>query len=144
MATKTWNEQTFNLGNGICVYCSSADTRNGFKHTAEMWDKNYNKVSVKICYLNRTWEEYDYQSVLAKLFNKLGKEYAVIFNLWDIAHKESEKEKWDGVYNEFLNEYEKLSPKNKERIAKIGVCTCIEQVNGLIQIAKQLNALNCK
>lgn len=50
------------------VLCGSESTRNGFRHL--LWDcdileatrKNYNN---KRCYLNRTWERYQYESLLS-------------------------------------------------------------------------------
>jgi hypothetical protein len=51
-------------------------TRNGFnKHEAALIIPSFllngsEKERVKICYLNRTWEQYTYQSVIHKLIEK--------------------------------------------------------------------------
>ena len=49
------------------IYCKCENTRNGFKHVATMY---YNKNTyVAVCYyLNRTWECFEYQSVIRKLY----------------------------------------------------------------------------
>jgi hypothetical protein len=60
----------FNLGKGIEAVCDAKKTRNGFKHTATLFVNNQEMDSVKICYLNRTWERYEFQSVLKKLIDE--------------------------------------------------------------------------
>lgn len=52
------------------VVCDWQKTRNGFKHTADLLRNNSSVLSVKICYLNRTWESFEYQSVLEKLYKQ--------------------------------------------------------------------------
>ena len=49
------------------IYCKYENTRNGFKHVATMY---YNRNTyVAVCYyLNRTWECFEYQSVIRKLY----------------------------------------------------------------------------
>lgn len=47
------------------------DTSYGFRHVATIQDKNYNDITfTKACYYNRTWESYDYQSVIHKAIDK--------------------------------------------------------------------------
>jgi len=63
----------FNLDNIYSVVCETKDTRNGFKHTAIVCKKSYdgkssqNIYETKICYLNRTWERFTYESILLKV-----------------------------------------------------------------------------
>ena len=49
------------------IYCKYENTRNGFKHVATMY---YNRNTyVAVCYyLNRTWDCFEYQSVIRKLY----------------------------------------------------------------------------
>jgi hypothetical protein len=58
----------FRINDDWSVVADTKKTRNGFKHTAVLMDK-YSRVrdEVKINYLNRTWESYEYESVLNKL-----------------------------------------------------------------------------
>lgn len=54
------------------VKCESVSTRNGFKHVARVSDSNFNFVfETKINYLNRTWESFQFQSVLEKAKNMI-------------------------------------------------------------------------
>ena len=55
-------------GKKFMVICSWSNTRSGFKHTAEVQDeRGYTLNTAKICYYNRTWERYEYQSVIHKV-----------------------------------------------------------------------------
>jgi hypothetical protein len=59
----------FKLNERISVVCDSAKTRNGFKHVATLLVDGQERDKAKICYLNRTWESYEYQSVLQKIIS---------------------------------------------------------------------------
>lgn len=62
--------KVFKMSKNIEVVCEALKTRNGFKHTATLFVDGKERESVKICYLNRTWERYEYQSVLRKILNE--------------------------------------------------------------------------
>jgi hypothetical protein len=49
------------------VICFTEDTRNGFKHVAIMEGTNENTSAN---YINRTWESFEYETVLNKLINE--------------------------------------------------------------------------
>ena len=53
---------------GYTFVCKFVKTRNGFKHVCEVYnEKTESKLfEVKINYLNRTWESYEFASVLNK------------------------------------------------------------------------------
>lgn len=59
--------RTFIISKKIEVICDSKSTRNGFKHTATLFYSGSECESVKCNYINRTWESYEYESVLQKL-----------------------------------------------------------------------------
>jgi hypothetical protein len=61
---------TFKINENLEVVCNWKKTRNGFKHEATLLKNGRETESVKICYLNRTWESYEYQSVLEKLLSQ--------------------------------------------------------------------------
>jgi hypothetical protein len=62
----------FNVNNDITIVCEWVKTRNAFKHTATLMRKGIEDCEVKICYSNRTWESYEFQSVILKLADKVG------------------------------------------------------------------------
>jgi len=57
----------FELKDGYSVVCNWRKTQRAFKHEARLFlnGREFGK-SVKINYLNRTWEAYEYQGVLGK------------------------------------------------------------------------------
>lgn len=63
--TKNYNGKIYN------VICDWQRTRYGVRHLAELQDENgYIIAKDKVCYYNRTWESYEYQSVCIKVCNK--------------------------------------------------------------------------
>jgi len=61
--------KTYNFGDGYQVICRSENTRYGFRHLCEL-TKNYNVIAkTKACYYNRTWESYEFQSVIHSAIN---------------------------------------------------------------------------
>ena len=83
------------------IYCKCENTRNGFKHIATMY---YNKNSyVAVCYyLNRTWECFEYQSVIRKLYYIISDEM-----------KEKAVEEWKTTKGK-----KRISKTERERIYK--------------------------
>lgn len=59
----------FNLDGVYNVVCNTADTRSGFKHQATLCRNGGSIATSKICYLNRTWERFTYESILNKIIN---------------------------------------------------------------------------
>jgi len=57
----------FNLDKRFSVICDSKSTRSGFKHIASLTSGGYSVCDTKICYTNRTWESFEYESVLKKI-----------------------------------------------------------------------------
>jgi len=56
----------FKLNNTYSVVCDSKGTRSGFKHIASLLRNGSEINKTKICYLNRTWEGFTYETVLLK------------------------------------------------------------------------------
>ena len=83
------------------IYCKCENTRNGFKHVATMY---YNRNTyVAVCYyLNRTWECFEYQSVIRKLFYTISDEM-----------KEKAVEEWKTTKGK-----KRISKTERERIYK--------------------------
>jgi hypothetical protein len=62
------NMRIFKLDGVYNVVCESLPTRSGFKHTAHLIKNDYSEVyTTKINYYNRTWECYEYESILIKV-----------------------------------------------------------------------------
>lgn len=59
-----------NKSKDIVIICDTMRTRNGFKHEARLLKCGFEVDSVKINYLNRTWESFEYESVINKLLDQ--------------------------------------------------------------------------
>ena len=57
----------FNFDDIYNVVCNWKKTRTGFKHTASLCKNGQSIYETKICYLNRTWERFEYESILLKV-----------------------------------------------------------------------------
>ena len=60
----------FKITPTIEVSCQYKDTRNGFKHTADLYMNGEKTMSVKVNYTNRTWEKFEFDTVLLRLAEK--------------------------------------------------------------------------
>jgi len=77
----------FKINENISIVCNGVNTRNGFKHTANLIINGIDVLETKICYLNRTWESYEYESVINKL-----KEIATEKGIVNFKEVETEKQ----------------------------------------------------
>lgn len=59
--------KTFKITKHLQAVCESQNTRYGFRHIANLLRDGYEIGSAKCCYYNRTWESFEYQSVLEQL-----------------------------------------------------------------------------
>lgn len=66
----------FNLNKIYNVVCNSENTKYGFSHMASLHKNGFKIAQAKSCYYNRTWECYEFESVLIKVIkeNFTGKE----------------------------------------------------------------------
>jgi hypothetical protein len=62
--------KTFKINKDFEIICEWKKTRNGFKHEAVLLENGNEIDRTKICYLNRTWERFDFESVIRKLLDK--------------------------------------------------------------------------
>ena len=105
---------TINNGETIVINCYTTDTRNGFCHHAESFI-NGNWEHSRISYCNRTWESFEYESMLSKHIDKFPKamrgELRAI--LIDKTAKE-EHERCEKQLATFTKVFNSLSDKGKE------------------------------
>lgn len=62
--------KSFKITEHLEVVCESQSTRSGFRHLAYMLRDGNEIATGKCCYLNRTWESYQFQSVLFEVVRK--------------------------------------------------------------------------
>lgn len=59
--------RTFTLDKNYTIVCDFVKTRSGFKHVATLLRNGEEIDDTKVCYLNRTWESFEFETVLRKL-----------------------------------------------------------------------------
>jgi len=57
----------FNLSKEYNVVCNWENTRYGFRHIAVLHKNGFELARAKTCYYNRTWERFEFESVLIKV-----------------------------------------------------------------------------
>lgn len=57
----------FQLDNIYTVVCDFKGTRSGFKHTANLRKNGLIVSEIAVKYLNRTWESFEYETILKKV-----------------------------------------------------------------------------
>ena len=60
----------FTLDNENNVVCRWENTRYGFRHLATLHKTGFEIARAKICYYNRTWERFEFESVLIKIIRE--------------------------------------------------------------------------
>lgn len=60
----------FKVNENIEIVCDSVGTRYGFRHEARLFVNGYEKDKAKVCYYNRTWEAFEFDTVISKLLEK--------------------------------------------------------------------------
>lgn len=125
MAVNQYNVRYFSAkanGKEIEFRCYTTDTRSGFCHTAHYVGWDYDLTDTKASYYNRTWERFDYESVLKRAIDKLPSEIRqqVYDQIIDGKAAEEEK-KAEEQFEAFKNLHDGLSEENKERLANSGI-----------------------
>lgn len=63
---------TFKINKHYEIVCEWKKTQTAFKHVATLLRDGKEIDSTKICYLNRTWESFEFESVINKLLDNTG------------------------------------------------------------------------
>ena len=125
MASKQYDIQYFTAkvnGEEIEFRCYTTNTRCGFCHTAHLMGWKYDITDTKASYYNRTWERFEYESVLKRAIEKLPKDIQQPVYDQIIDHKAAEEEqKAEDMFNSFKGLYDGLNEENKERLANSGI-----------------------
>jgi len=69
------------------IVARSEKTRNGFRHVVEYYKDGRMVETAKVCYLNRTWESYDFETAIRKLLEKMNMDDAEKRHIIDVCAK---------------------------------------------------------
>ena len=143
MAAKRYNQQNFYIYNPVTneqysFLCWTTKTRNGFCHTCYCLETD---TTSKASYLNRTWESYDYQSVLRKAFSKFPKEMHAEFYEWDSAKVREEHYKAEEQLEKFKQLHDGLTDGQKDALKNVTLQTQ-QDVDSIMSIMAMANVIN--
>ena len=69
--SKSWSHKLFHVNDKMTISCHAESTRYGFRHLAHLMVNGCSTGdSAKACYYNRTWERFEFQSVIRELAEK--------------------------------------------------------------------------
>ena len=125
MAVKQYDVRYFTAkvnGKEIEFRCYTTDTRCGFCHTAHYVGWDYDLTDTKASYYNRTWERFEYESVLKRAIDKLPEDVRQQVYAQIIEGKAAEEEKQaEEMVKSFEALHSALSTEDKERLANSGI-----------------------
>ena len=156
MAYALRNRQLFEAtvnGQKFTFTCYSQSTSYGFRHICTL---GYNNTDVcryikgdiisKACYCNRTWERFQYETVLRQGIENLNESKEVKQALHDIlidGKAQAEHEQAEKEIQAFQNLYNQTSQEFKDRIANSGIVmnsdSDVQAVKGLMLIDILMN-----
>lgn len=156
MAYALRNRQLFSAtvnGKEFNFTCYSQSTNYGFRHICTL---GYNNTDVcryikgdiigKACYYNRTWERFQYETVLRQGIENLNESKEVKQALHDIlidGKAQAEHEQAEKEIQAFQNLYNQTSQGFKDRIANSGIVmnsdSDVQAVKGLMLIDILMN-----
>lgn len=59
----------FSLNDEYNIVCNWQNTKYGFRHLATLHRNGFEIAKAKCCYYNRTWECFEFETVLEKIVN---------------------------------------------------------------------------
>ena len=125
MAVKQYDVRYFSAkvnGKEIEFRCYTTNTRCGFCHTAHYVGWDYDLTDTKASYYNRTWERFEYESVLKRAIDKLPADIQKEVYAQIIEGKAAEEEKKaEDMVKSFEALHSALSTEDKERLANSGI-----------------------
>lgn len=127
----------------IMFVCHTENTRYGFRHLCKNLD-DYGEYTSKRCYYNRTWERFEYESVLQDAIEKLPnseKDYVKAVLIDGTAEKI--KAECDKFLASFKTEYDKLPETTKDVLKNVSVENQ-NQADTLLKTMKVINIINGK
>ena len=150
MATKQRNQQTFTAdvtGYGTLYFHAwTTDTRCGFCHS--VWCDDLERLSsksatTKVSYYNRTWERFDYETVLRRAIEKFPKAMQQELNDQLIERKaKAEHERCEAMVGRFKQLHAGLTDRQKEVLAQTPPMQSEEDMHRMMGIMGVMNIFN--
>ena len=149
MATRQYNKQTFSafvpeLNDVLYFHCWTTNTRNGFCHSCwcDWLEGTSVSATTKISYYNRTWERFDYESVLKRAIEKFPKSMREDLNLMVERKARGEHERAEEQIRRFKELHDGLTDRQKELLAQTPPMQTQEDSDRMMGIMGIMNIFN--
>jgi|GEM_PF-1327155 len=119
--SKIYNQQTFTFminGVPVAIYCNTTDVPTGFLHHAYLCGFGREFEHSRVKYYNRTWEAYDYETVLKAAAAKLKKADRESLLLEIDTYGDKDREKYNKFFADFQRNFKTLSTEQKDFLKK--------------------------
>lgn len=63
-------DKIFKVSDKLEIHCVSKGNKHGFTHRAVLWENEVKTLEAKSQYINRTWERFEFESVISKLLHR--------------------------------------------------------------------------
>lgn len=139
MKQKTYTYFTFKdlEGNEFSVACWTNHHQYGFTHNI-----NCMGVKARVCWCNRTWESFTYESVLKRWAEKIGGNFGAYLNVQIDAIAKHKSEEADAWFNAFKKRYDNLHENTKQHLANSGVMVnSVEEAESVMAISEAFDLL---
>lgn len=118
---KIYNQQTFSFminGVPVAIYVNTTDVPMGFLHHAYLCGFGREFEHTRVKYYNRTWESYEYETVLKAAAAKLKKADREALLLEIDTYGDKEREKYNKFFAAFQRNFKTLSTEQKDFLKK--------------------------
>lgn len=119
--SKIYNQQTFTFminGVPVAIYCNTTDVPTGFLHHAYLCGFGRAFEHSRVKYYNRTWEAFDYETVLKAAAAKLKKADRESLLLEIDTYGDKDREKYNKFFAAFQRNFKTLSTEQKDFLKK--------------------------
>lgn len=103
------------------IICATYDTRSGFAHECTVFSNDGESWEFHINYYNRTWESFDYESLLKRAASEISKDKAEEIREYIRNRNGEERKHADAMFESFKALHDTLTDKQKESLSKITI-----------------------
>lgn len=130
--------------NEVVINCEVYETRQSWGHRCKVYIDGQYWDSYKIRYYNRTWERFEFESLLDKAIHAIyGQGYDAKFleDQVDMIAKKT-REECDAWFNTFKKSYDALSDTTKNHLANANIeITSKEQADAVMKTSQAFDVL---
>lgn len=138
---KRYGKQAIHTVN-FSAYCAVYDNQSGFVHECDIFYDG-GQVYAKCQYYNRTWESYEFESVINKAIEKLPAALRDEARAEFQAYADRESEKMEAKFKAFQAAYAGLTAEQKKTLSSVTVTdkAGFDSVCGVVGMMAALNGI---